>query len=185
MMMTKREKLWIVAIAAIFLVVGFSLGQMSSVFGSNVAEQTKQPGGIFTVEVWRDGKLTLQETHNLVVTIGRTKARDYFSVGSTDITKFLALSNDATPLVSWTKLPGEVVGSGLDRAAGTVSNVNSTAYQTLYTWTATATVTVQCTGVHWIITGNSDNNLYAAGTFTQVTLNDLDTIKITYTLNFG
>jgi hypothetical protein len=183
-MMTKKENLWIVAIAATFLVAGFSLGQMYSISGFHVADKSSR-GGVFTVEVWHDGKMTLQETHNLVVTIGRTKARDYFSVGSTDITKYLSLSNDATPLVSWTKLPGEVVGSGLDRATGAVSNVNATAYQTLYTWTATATVTVQCTGVHWIVTSNSDNNLYAAGTFTQVTLNDQDTIKITYTLNFG
>ena len=184
-MMTKKEKekLWVLVFAAIF-VVGFSLGQVSSVFELGVADGT-EPGGIFTVEVWHDGELLLQETHNLVVDIGKTKARDYFSAGSTDITKYLSLSNDETPLASWTKLPNEVTDSGLARATGVVCNVNSTTYKTEYTWTATATVTVQCTGVHWIVTSGSDNNLYAAGTFTQVTLNDQDTIKITYTLNFG
>lgn len=164
----------------------------------NVSDKIHE-GGYFTVEVrLADGTLVLYEEFepNLITDIGKKHARNLFAslnasiVNSENRTVSLSLSNDTTPAASWTKLPGELTANGLDRKGPTEVTIdpdyNGTAYTTEYTWTSTAdNQDVQCVGVHWWSQDNSDNNLYAAGTFTATTLNTDDTIKITYTLNYG
>lgn len=144
-------------------------------------------GGQWDIKITRaDGTSYTESVHNVVTTIGKTQARDYFSAGDTDITKYLAVSNDASPADSWTKLATEKTTANLTRATGTVANVNTTAYQVTYEFMSSAdSQTLQCLGIHWIVTSDSDNNLFAAGAFTQTTLNTNDKLQVTYTLNFG
>ena len=128
------------------------------------------------------------KSHNIVVTIGKRRVRNLLLGNATDptnATKYIALSNDASPDASWTKLPNEITGSGLARAAGTVTIINSTAFQVEHKFTASATVTVQCSGLHWSPDSGSDGNLFAANTFTQVTLNQNDNITVRWTVNIG
>lgn len=193
--MKKTEKL-LVCTVFVALFIGIAVGAELAPMHHFLLIAGNEPHGYWTVEIRRaDGTLVLQQQMpNLITDIGKKHARNLFSslnstiINADNRTVSLALSNDATPLASWTKLPNEVTGSGLDRKGPTevtITILNATAYKTEYTWTASAAVTVQCTGVHWYSLDNSDNNLYAAGTFTQTTLGISDTIKITYTLNYG
>ncbi|MHA1288463.1 MAG: hypothetical protein ACTSPB_13750 [Candidatus Thorarchaeota archaeon] len=151
----------------------------------------KSPHNI--VDVWIFNHTTGQWEHwftteNLVTTIGKRRVRNLLYGNATDptnATSAISLSNDASPNASWTKLPNEITGSGLARTAGTLSVLNSTAFQVQHTFQATAQVQVQCAGLHWNPTSNSDGNLFAAATFTQVTLNNNDQIQITWKVNLS
>jgi len=155
----------------------------------NISETFKEKPsrGFVDVIVYRsDGTIERYGTPNIVVTIGKQRVRDLLlgnAADPTNVTSAISLSNDATPLATWEKLPNEIVGSGLTRAAGTVTIINSTAYQSQHTFTATATVSVQCSGLHWSTVANSTGNLFAAATFTSTTLNANDQIQITWTVN--
>lgn len=150
------------------------------------ASSGSDPAGHVSVKVWRDGEVIHEyETHNLITTIGSTHLRNFLGWANqtNEESIYLSLSNDATPLVSWTKLPGEITLSGLGRATGTPSVVNATAYQVTYTWTATDSESVQCTGLHWDATGDSSGNLLAAASISSVSLQDQDQLQVTWTVN--
>ena len=102
-------------------------------------------------------------------------------------TKYISLSADEASELSSsiTKLPGEITTNNLSRAAGTVSVVNSSAYQVVYTFTASGTTTVNCSGLHWDGTSDSDGNLFAYNTFTTTTLYDDDQLQITWTIDIS
>ena len=140
------------------------------------------------VTIYRaNGTIEKYSTPNIVVTIGLKRIRNFLNGNASDptnATKYITLSNDASPDASWTKLPNEYTSYGLERAEGTVTILNATALKIEHTWTCTAdSIQVQCTGLHWDPTSNSDGNLFAVATFTQVTLNTNDQIKIAWTAN--
>lgn len=143
--------------------------------------------GAVVVRVWRNGVLIYEyETHNIVVTIGSRYIRNilgFNNITNMNATIYIALSADPTPDVSWTKLPNEITTGGLDRAEGTATVVNNTAYQVQYTWTASASATVNCTGLHWSPVDGSDGNLFAASSFPDVSLLANDQIQVTWTVN--
>jgi hypothetical protein len=144
------------------------------------------PAGHVSVKAIREGAVFYEyDTHNLITTIGSKQIRNFLGwANQTNAASInIALSNDATPLTSWTKLPGEITTLALDRAAGTPSYVNSTAYQVTYTWTATGAQSIQCTGLHWSVTDDSDNNLFAAATISSVSLQNNDQLQVTWTVN--
>jgi hypothetical protein len=151
------------------------------------AASGSDPAGHVSVKVWREGEIVYEyDTHNLITTIGSTQIRDF--LGWTNHTNqpcsYLSLSNDATPLTSWTRLTNEIdVGVGLERASGTATVVNATAYQVTYTWTATGAQSVQCTGLHWDSTGMSFDNLLAAASISSVSLQNNDQLQVTWTVN--
>ena len=150
------------------------------------ASSGSDPAGHVSVKVWRGGEVIHEyETHNLITTIGSTHIRNFLGWANqtNQASIYLSLSNDASPLVSWTKLPGEITASGLGRATGVTSVVNATAYQVTYTWTATASESVQCTGLHWDATGDSSGNLLAAASISSVSLQDQDQLQVTWTVN--
>ena len=164
------------------LSVGIFVGrQQASMYGEAGAD----PSGHVSVKAYRDGELFYEyEDHNLITTIGSTRIKNILGWDNqTGATIYLSLSNDATPLVSWTKLPGEITANGLDRMTGTPSGVNATAYQVTYQWTATAAQSVQCTGLHWVVTDDSDNNLFAAASISSVSLQANDMLSVTWTVN--
>ena len=170
----------------IALMLGYQMGIQAQPSNLSLGSSGSVTGHIYVTIRKADGTIIKYDTHNIVVTIGKTRIRDFLkdgTSGATNATKYIALSNDASPDASWTKLPNEITGSGLARAEGTVQTINSTAYNVTHTFTASASVTVQCAGLHWSPDSNSDNNLFACATFTQTTLSSGDTITITWVVN--
>ena len=178
----KRYQALVLGILLAFT-IGFSVGRReSALYGTAGAD----PAGHVSVKAYRDGVLFYEfDEHNLITTEGTTHIRDFMGwANATDVACiYLSLSDDATPLTSWTKLPGEIIGSGLARATGVPSAVNASAYQVTYTWTAGAPVSVQCTGLHWSITGDSSGNLFAAASISSVSLQANDMLQVTWTVD--
>jgi len=180
----KRYQTFII-VAFLVLTIGVYIGrqQAKSTF---IGKAGADPAGHVSVKAYRDGELFYEfDDHNLITTIGSTHIRDFMggSNQSNVACIYLSLSNDGAPQTSWTKLPGEITGSGLARATGTPTNVNATAYQVTYTWTATAPASVQCTGLHWDSASFSDNNLLAAASISSVSLQANDMLMVTWTVN--
>ena len=163
--------------------IGISVGRReSALYGTAGAD----PAGHVSVKAYRDGELFYEfDQHNLITTEGSTHIRDFMGwANATNVASIhLSLSNDAVPLTSWVKLPGEITASGLDRETGTPSPVNATAYSVTYTWTASAPASVQCTGLHWDSTDDSSNNLLAAASISSVSLQANDMLQVTWTVN--
>jgi len=137
-------------------------------------------------------------THNIRTNIAENYARDLFgfdNVTAHNATKWISLSNDASPLVTWTVLPNEVNANGFSRKLATVTawmNGTDYAYNLTATWSATATQQLQCAGTQFSGQALSDNNLYAVASFTQTTFNYYDsanfdnlTIVWVYTYDFN
>ena len=134
------------------------------------------------------GSVEQIQIHNLVVTIGRTRARDLLlgsAANPENATIYISMSNDASPSAAWTKLPTEITEWGIMRAAGAYSLLNATAYQAVNTFTASSNATVQCAGLHWDPTSNSDSNLFAAVGFSQTVLYKKDQIQIVWVINLA
>ena len=163
--------------------IGISVGRReSALYGTAGAD----PAGHVSVKAYRDGELFYEfDDHNLITTIGSTRIRDFMGWDNQSLGAciHISLSNDGAPQTSWTKLPGEITVANLVRATGTPTNVNATAYQVTYTWTANLAADVQCTGLHWSATGNSDNNLLAAASISSVSLQANDMLQVTWTVN--
>jgi len=178
----KRYQALVLGILLAFT-IGLSVGRReSALYGSAGAD----PAGHVSVRAYRDGELFYEfDEHNLITTIGSTHIRDFmaWSNETAGACIHLSLSDDATPLISWIRLPGEISGSGLARETGTPINVNATAYQVTYTWTASAPATVQCTGLHWDAGVSSNNNLFAAASISSVSLQANDMLMVTWTVN--
>lgn len=123
----------------------------------------------------------LIRTHNLRTSLGANYVRDILGFDNytttQNVTGWISLSNDATPLSSWTKLPNEVNTGGFTRKAGTVAawrNGTGFAYNVTATWACTATTTLQAAGLMFSGQALSDNSLYAVAAFTQTTFNYYD-----------
>ncbi len=164
--------------------IGISVGRReSALYGTAGAD----PAGHVSVKAYRDGELFYEfDDHNLITTEGSTHIRDFMGwANATNVASIhLSLSNDAVPLTSWVKLPGEITGSGLVRATGTPTALNATAYSVTYTWTASAgPISVQCTGLHWDSTSDLSNNLLAAASISSVSLQANDMLQVTWTVN--
>lgn len=128
---------------------------------------------------------------NLITDIGERYVRDilgFDNVTGHNATKWISLSNDATPLASWTKLPNEVNANGFTRALGTVAawvNSGDYAYNVTKKFTATGTQQLQCAGCNWRDTATSDDNLFAAAAFTQTTFNANDNCTIRWVITWN
>ena len=104
-----------------------------------------------------------------------------------DPAKWISLSTDATsPVATWTQIIGEITTDGLARDVGTYASTGTGNWTITKTFAASATHTnVQLTGLQWVVTPGSDGNLLAANTFTAVTLNNGDSLTVTWTLTLG
>lgn len=176
----------IFGVIAAMMITALTIGVM---FGSGVGHvsltETPTYSGRLTIAVETADGVTVYEVPNLVVTIGKTRVKDYLRVGTAgadNATEFIGLSNDASPAAGWTNLPSELTDNGFARAAGTVANVSTTEFTVSYKFTATdGGSTVQCSGLNWGLE-NDGGTLWAAATFTQTTLNANDNITITWTV---
>jgi len=133
-----------------------------------------------------------QRVGNLITDIGERYVRNILgwdNVTNNNATQWISLSNDATPLDTWTELPGEVDNTnGFGRAANDtcVAWMNGTdyAYNVTNTFQGTGTQQLQCAGLNWNGTLQSDENLFAAVSFTQTTFENGDNLTITWVITW-
>jgi hypothetical protein len=117
-------------------------------------QNTLKIKGIYEFEI-RDTDGNIRDTwtvENLVVNAGLAQLALLTGDASATPFTFLAVGTDSTAVAgSQTTLVAETTTSGLERKAGTVSRVTTTAtndtYQITTTWTATGSVTVEEVGV--------------------------------------
>jgi hypothetical protein len=123
------------------------------------------------------------ESSNLMVNIGFDWVEDQLGDSpDSNPAKWISLSlSSSSPVAGWTQIPTEIAADGLSRASGTYSDEGTGAWNIVYEFTASATLTdVQLTGLQSASSG--DGNLVAAKTFTPVTLNNGDKLTITWIL---
>ncbi len=138
------------------------------------------------------------ESSNLVVDIGLEWIEDQLgdsASATTDTAQYISLSLEVeatgTPAAGWLAIPNElngVPGTGLDRALGAYATTGGTGEWTITkTFNAGTTYTdVGLTGLQWDATKGSSNNLLAANRFTTaVTLNNGDSLTVTWTLTLS
>lgn len=96
---------------------------------------------------------------------------------------YIALSNDATaPSAADTSVASEIVSNGLSRAQGTYAHTAGTASFTIQkVFNATGTQASQKTG---LLNASSTGTLGFENTYTQVTVNNGDTLTVTWTINY-
>jgi hypothetical protein len=172
-------------VALLVLTIGVYIGrqQATAMFHGDAGPD---PAGHVSVIAFRDGEIFYEyEQHNLITGNGSKHLRNFlgFANQTNAACIYLSLSDDGAPATTWGKLPNEILINGLDRATGTPSVVNRTAYQVTYTWTATASDTVDVTGLHWDATDGSDSNMLAAADISSVSLQANDMLQVTWTVN--
>ena len=175
----------LIIVAFLVLTIGIYVGRQSAttMFLGNAGPD---PAGHVSVIAFRDGEIFYEyEQHNLITTIGSKHLRNFlgFANQTNAACIHISLSDDGAPATSWTKLPTEITINGLDRWTGTSTVVNATAYQVTWTWTATASDTVDCTGLHWDATDDSPDNMLAAAEISSVSLQANDMLQVTWTVN--
>lgn len=149
---------------------------------------------------WTDGSATYKfSTHNLVTNGGqnRTACRvhNYNASGScasetAGTARYIAVTNDAVaPAYTDTACTGEITTGGLARASGTV-NIPTPAtgdvgvtIRVVFSATATNSVQKGCLMTDTI--ANGGGLLWAYTTFTSVTVNNGDTLTVTWTVNYN
>jgi hypothetical protein len=189
-MKTQLKKLRIPALLTIVIIAAllgaYALGSSQKTYVS--VQGITHSDTVTTVMRHADGTVFFNETqHNVLTTIGATAIRDALSTGtmpSSGIAKYISLSTDATPLISWTKLANELTATGLARQAGTVSNINATCYQVQTTFTAQSPQAgIIAEALHWVATSNTDNNMLAAAAISSASVISGDTIQCTWQIN--
>ena len=96
---------------------------------------------------------------------------------------YIALSNDAgAPSAGDTTVASEIAANGLSRAIGVYNHTNGTASYTIQKiFNATGTQASQKTG---LFNAASVGTLVFENTYTQVTVNNGDTLTVTWTINY-
>jgi hypothetical protein len=96
---------------------------------------------------------------------------------------YIALTDDSgSPNATDTALASEIATNGLSRKQGTYNHTsNASSYTDSAVWTATGTQASQKAGM---LTTSSGGTLCFESTYTAVTLNDTDTLTLTWTINF-
>jgi len=144
----------------------------------------------YTVEAWiirGDQVIYLGKVANVFTNIGKNWTRNELgdtATASTNVARHISLSeSSSTPVATWTILPTEITTGGCDRQSGAFTALTGNgSWKIEYTFSVTATFTIRCTGLHWIATDNSDNNMIAAAQFgTAATVNSGDSLKVTWT----
>jgi hypothetical protein len=133
-----------------------------------------------TTVFWRE------TTHNLLTNAGKDVIASAVSNTATQAAacNYIALTNTAiTPAVGDTTLSGEIASNGLSRAQATYAHTGGTSTYTLVkTFTATATQASQAAGV---FNASSSGSMCFENTYTQVTLNNTDTLTVTWTITLS
>jgi hypothetical protein len=135
-----------------------------------------------------DGRVKSSTTnHNLRTNAGANWQADIMANTSTPAVNaqcnWIALTNDSTaPAASGTTLTAEIAANGLTRAQGTYAHTsNATSYTLAKTFTASGTQAFQQSA---IFTASSSGTMCFWATVTAGTVNNTDTLTMTWTVNF-
>lgn len=188
----------VIALAALVVVVaalGFVLGTKETVEtgaagngGTDVGIQYK---GHVLVEKYdaRLGKwLLVADKDNLLMNNGKEYIKKQIGNDTslaTNSTKYISLSNNAPAeiVATLTVLPNENTTGGLARALATYASNGTGAWNYTKTFTATATGSVQLTGLNFEGTAGGDGTLFAATSFTSATLLADDQLRVIWSIN--
>lgn len=178
----KLEALTLITVAAVAFAVGFYapkawLGHKEPEYSANVFVIFETASGTHSAPVG-----------NVITDIGEQYARNilgFDNVTSNNATQWISLGN-ATAAASLTKLTTEATGSGFARAANDTcvawNNGTDYAYNVSKKFTASATIRVDATGLHWNPTGDSDSNMFACADITATTFESNDNCTITWVI---
>jgi len=208
-MLRNRLLTGVVVLALLGLIAGCGADLEPSPEAANTLERTveetivvlEQPAeetnlfsikGWVTVDAYRYDAATGTYVHfyhdegsNLITTIGLQWIEDQLGDSPSDnASKWISLSMNATdPVAGWTGILEEITADGLGRAIGIYSGGAISGNWTITkTFNAGATFTdVQLTGLQWALTPLTDN-LLAANKFTAVSLENGDSLTVTWTL---
>lgn len=184
----KLNKLTKILTVTLIAALAFTIG-----YAVNPIAVHQNPSVSYNVQVFKDG-IQISEAGNVITDIGEDWIADWIGLAGADNTtarsaaQWISLSNDASPDASWTKLTNEVAANGFTRALGDVAawtNSGDSAFNVTKTFTATGTQQLQCAGLNWAETAESDNNLFACAAFTQTTFNSGDTLTITWSITIN
>lgn len=127
-----------------------------------------------------------QSRHNLVTDAGFDFASKVLSdtAAQPAACNYIAVSNDATsPAAADTTLASEIAANGLSRAQGTFAHTAGTkTYTVSKVFTATGTQASQKTG---LFNASSSGTLCYEVAYTQVTVNNNDTLTVTWTITLS
>lgn len=177
--------------------LGFVLGTTETVEtgaadngGTDVGIQYK---GHVLVEKYdaRLGKwIVVADKDNLLMNQGKEYIKRQIGNDSslaTNSTKYISLSNNAPAeiVATLTVLPGENTTGGLSRALATYASNGTGAWNFTKTFTATASGSVQLTGLNSEGTAGGDATLFAATSFTQATLLADDQLRVIWSISIS
>lgn len=127
-----------------------------------------------------------EASHNLLTNAGKDAIASQEGNTATQAAacNYIALTNTAiTPAAGDTTLSGEITLNGLARAQAAYAHTNGTSTYTLTkTFTATGTQASQAAGV---FNASSSGTMCFENTYTQVTLNNTDTLTVTWTITLS
>jgi hypothetical protein len=177
-------------IAVVSFVIGVLLSAyiLPNTYFLSIDQTATTSQSSYNAEIYRiiGGTIYHEQKHNTYTDIGKTFERNlkFWANVTQNATHgkigWVSLSNDASPLASWTQLAGEATTMGASRKPwDTPSNVNSTSVNGTVTFTFAGTITLQTAGIQWKST-QSNSNLYAVFSFTQTTFNLNDQLIIKY-----
>ena len=185
------------ALVVAAVALGFVLGTKETVEtgaagngGTDVGIQYK--GHVF-VEKY-DAKLgkwiVVADKDNLLTNIGKEYIKKQIGNDTslaTNSTKYISLSNNAPGEIAatLTVLPGENTTGGLARALATYASNGTGAWNFTKTFTATATGSVQLTGLNSEGTAGGDGTLFAATSFTSASLLADDQLRIVWSISIS
>jgi hypothetical protein len=206
MIFTKKKLFALVAVAMLLSVV--STGALFNALQaqptkSNVVSQVTQNiiGTVNVVVRSGNGQILYNETSTHLDPLTSGGSSYMISAisnttldGSSNKAVYMGLSNDTTPLVTWTTLPTLIAANGLSITSaltptyGTCQTTSgtSTYFTVNHTWTcATGNENaVDCAGIYWVSSGAS--GLLCANTFSppaNLGYANSDTIQVTYKNN--
>jgi len=171
-------------------IICFSLGYVVEhpAFGHR---DPKVQVNVFVFHETAEGVETLA-SGNVITNIGERYVRNILGFDNEtnhNATKWISISNDGSPVATWTKLANEKTADGFTRALGTVvawQNGGDYAYNVTKKFTSTSdTIQLQCAGCQWSGTSDSDNNLFACAAFTQTTFNTNDNCTIVWVITYN
>lgn len=181
--MITNKKITAVLLVATFI-VAFSFGY--SFHHSPGHRDPRYSANVYVIYETMAGT-TEEPAGNVITNIGERYVRNiigFDNVTANNATKWISLGN-ATAGVALTKLTTEATTLGFERTLGTVvawQNGTDYAYNISNKFTATGTIRVDATGLHWNPTGDSDNNMAAVADITATTFESNDNCTIRWVI---
>jgi hypothetical protein len=181
---------------AMLALLGTIVGCGGDTGDANEAANTFTLEGYVTVDAYHYDEATgsyvqfyHDEGSNVITTIGKNFIEEHLGIGGAtydDPAKWISLSNDGDAAAGLTQLTAELDNTnGMGRTEGAYASAGDGIWTISKTFTATGDVTVQTTGLQWLVTAQSDNNLMAVNDFASVTLAADDSLTVTWTLTLS